>query len=250
MKRAFEHNDEGNDPSVPNAINQWTRMDNALLTLVLSFAWSSYYELALVDHRFLGVLRSRPYWRALAFHILIPMGVPRTVLESIDIFHGLKESDPPYYVLWELVKPQVRNLGIRSSGSSPKKDCNVLLFATFKPTWEGRYPCFQLMWEKNDPRQIELGLYYISSNRNAIVGFTAVTYLGSIRRIRYIAHYDKDEDNVLYCELYNDARTRIWCGMVTWISGTCQPHEPFGRWIDAKDYVLTPLTWDLLQIEN
>lgn len=248
MKRALEQND---DPSVPSAINQWTRLDGALLTYVLSFAWSSYYELALVDHRFLGVLRSRPYWRALAFHILVPMGVPRTVLESIDLFHGLKDSDPPYYVLWELMKPQVRDLGIRNA-SAREDGCYSVVLATFKPIWEGRHACFQLMWDKNDPTQIELGLYYIRSERSEIIGFTSTTYVGHMRRIRYIGLYDNDNDNdqVMYCELYNDARTRIWCGMVNWKNGPCQPHEPFGRWIDAKDYVSTPMTWDLLQIEN
>lgn len=248
MKRVRDEDDQEVQEEPP--INQWTRLDNVLATHVLAYSWKATYRLALVCKRFLAVTRSRPYWRALAFHALVPMGMPRYVLEHINIFHGLRDSDPPHFMLWVLFSSTSDLLKVRLIEHD--QSWASLVFIAKDVNERGWFPTFEVQWKVKKLGHIMLCLHHISKNTMEVVGFTSTTYIGYRKRIHYIGEYRNDDDKVLYCQMYNPERTRVWCGLISiptadneWV-----PHEPFGQWVDAKDFVLAPVTWDLLRIKN
>lgn len=75
--------------------------DYSFLTHLLSYAWRSYYRLALTCRRFLDITRSREYWQALARQAL-KAHVPPQNLHQIDWLHGLKDGEPFHFYLWAL----------------------------------------------------------------------------------------------------------------------------------------------------
>lgn len=244
MKRVRDEDDQEEPP-----INQWTRLDNVLATHVLAYSWKATYRLALVCKRFLAVTRSRPYWRALAHCALRLKGMPRYVLEHINIFHGLRESDPPHFVLWELLRkstfPQVRFIEGGQSWAA-------IVLTAKQTNANGRFPVFEVQWKVKKLGKILMCLHHVSEDTRQVVGFTSTTYIGYRQTIHYVGHYENHNDKVLYCQMYNPERTRVWCGLVSipTARGDWVPHEPFGQWVDAKDFVLAPVTWDLLRIKN
>lgn len=248
MKRALE-NDDGDDPSIPGDRDETARLDTALLTHMLSYGWRSTHALALTCRRFLAITRSRPYWRALAFRVLPTKGVPPNVLKSVDWFHGLEETDPAHYMLWKLIKDDNNELYARPSGTEGRFS---IVFYAQEAYPDGRLPVFEVFWGINKPWKIQMCLHHFRSvSKREIEGLTSTVYINAKHLLYYLGQYEDGEDKVIHCALYNQDKTRVWCGIIAILDGDrWRPHEPFGHWVDAKDFVMPTMTWDLLCIRN
>lgn len=85
----------------PPPVFDW--LDNNLLKHVLSYAWCSYYHLALVCRRFFSMTKSREYWRAIAVKAFyVKTNVPVPILHQVDWFFGLEPNEPLHFYLWTL----------------------------------------------------------------------------------------------------------------------------------------------------
>lgn len=83
-----------------------------VLTHVLAYAWRSTNALMRTCKRFLAVIGTRAYWKALAERAFAGR-IPRAVLTRVNWFHGLADDEPPHSYLWSCVlSPKSRGYGL------------------------------------------------------------------------------------------------------------------------------------------
>lgn len=194
--------------------------DHSFLTHVLSYAWRSYYRLALTCHRFLVITRSREYWQALACQAL-KEHVPPQTLHQIDWLHGLKDGEPFHFYLWALWTQR------DGAFYSDKSQGGSIEFFSLEMRQINVYPSLIQIWRikfayKTDPiecfstsvRRVELmddsgfiipkqgELWYITHWNNPLI----------LKEISTCAADNQNNITVCYVEI--PIGDKIWCGAI------------------------------------
>lgn len=235
MKRARETPHE-EDSLIPFGVHGDAFAD-AFLSYILSFAWKSFYSLALVCKNFYRLTsKSRTFWREVALRVYHGK-IPKDVLEHVDFFHGLKEEDPPWSYLWNLY---AKSTNMRCTWGELTSSGN-LYFRYYKESQLGLRNVLRLHFvNQNEQWWYSLSLSIRdNSARNKPDSRTCIIYIGHpfLKRRTYFNTFHVHNTHV---EIWDPVRQQTWYGEPGKMTGAITStgykdlypnKESFGVWI-------------------
>lgn len=238
MKRARETTHE-EDSLVPFGVLGDAFAD-AFLAYILSFAWKSFYSLALVCKNFYRLTsKSRTFWREVALRVYHEK-IPKDVLEHVDFFHGLKEEDPPWSYFCDLFANST-DQDFKWGHVKGEKDGNLYL-RYYKEQDRGWYCVMRLHFVcQNNQWWYSQSLSIRNNSALHKTGdLTHTIYIGhdSIRKRSHVNAYPQVVNT--YVEIWDPVRQKTWYGEPGQKIGVIKSNhfkdlypnkESFGVWI-------------------
>lgn len=233
--RETEEFDTGNGFTV-------SKLPDSFLVHLLSYAWRSHYRLALVNHCFLAITRSRAYWKAVACRALQDK-VPLQILQQVDWFCELEPDEPLHFYLWTLWTTQPQALYCKGQGFIELVSCEARNpTAKTAKAWRLSFPTTTAEIEIDPPDSFVtcvLKLAIITTDYMVMQAgelFYATCWNNPVvRKEVYMMNANRQSFTTTYAEVVEG--DHIWCGAIenactdgsarkVWI-----PKIGFGVWV-------------------